>query len=85
MTTRPTSSVVRRAAVALLTLVAVAAPARAQDPAAPKPPGGAPAEEKPWKVEDPHGPFKDVSFETDEGTWMALDVHPDGRTIGWTG
>ncbi|MCH7873875.1 MAG: PD40 domain-containing protein [Gemmatimonadetes bacterium] len=34
-----------------------------------------------WDVEDPHGPADTIRFETDEGTWMDLDVHPDGRWI----
>ena len=34
-----------------------------------------------WSVDAPFGPTKDVSFTTTEGTWMSLDVSPDGRTI----
>src|SRR5271156_3713183 len=34
-----------------------------------------------WNVENPPGPFKKISFTTDEGTWMDLDVSPDGKTI----
>ena len=34
-----------------------------------------------WNVSDPIGPTVDVSFETSEGTWMNLDVSPDGRRI----
>ncbi len=36
---------------------------------------------KNWKVDDAHGPTKTVSFTTDEGTWIHLDVHPDGSKI----
>lgn len=36
-----------------------------------------------WKVDDPHGPSKVIEFETDEGTWMNLDVSPDGREIAF--
>jgi Tol biopolymer transport system component/imidazolonepropionase-like amidohydrolase len=36
-----------------------------------------------WKVDDPHGPSKTIEFETDEGTWMNLDVSPDGREIAF--
>ena len=35
----------------------------------------------PWDVNVPHGPADTLRFETTEGTWMALDVSPDGRTI----
>ncbi len=34
-----------------------------------------------WDVSDPEGPFKEVNIKTDEGTWMNLDVSPDGKTI----
>jgi Tol biopolymer transport system component/imidazolonepropionase-like amidohydrolase len=36
-----------------------------------------------WKVDDPHGPSKTIEFETDEGTWMNIDVSPDGREIAF--
>ncbi len=38
-------------------------------------------EKKKWDVNDPGGPFKEVSFTVDEGTWMNVDVSPDGKTI----
>ncbi|SEL42787.1 Imidazolonepropionase [Aquimarina amphilecti] len=36
-----------------------------------------------WDVSNPNGQFnyKDHTFTTDEGTWMNLDVSPDGKTI----
>lgn len=34
-----------------------------------------------WDVEAAHGPTKNVSFTTTEGTWMSIDVSPDGETI----
>ena len=34
-----------------------------------------------WNVESPPGPSKKVTIITDEGTWMNLDVSPDGKTI----
>lgn len=40
-----------------------------------------PDSDKPWRVEEAHGTSKTVSFQTDEGTWLALDVHPDGRQL----
>ena len=39
-------------------------------------------EEKPkWDVNNPSGNMKDVSIDTDEGTWMSVDVSPDGKQI----
>ena len=46
--------------------------------------GGTPAKpdsSEPWKVEGEHGPSKLVKFTTDEGTWLHLDVSPDGKQI----
>ncbi len=37
--------------------------------------------EKKWDVSDPPGPWTEARIETDEGTWMSLDVSPDGREI----
>ncbi|WP_317044590.1 amidohydrolase family protein [Mucilaginibacter auburnensis] len=34
-----------------------------------------------WNVETPPGISKKVTITTDEGTWMNLDVSPDGKTI----
>jgi imidazolonepropionase-like amidohydrolase/Tol biopolymer transport system component len=35
-----------------------------------------------WDVSKPENePFKEISFETTEGTWMNLDVSPDGKEI----
>jgi imidazolonepropionase-like amidohydrolase/Tol biopolymer transport system component len=34
-----------------------------------------------WSVEAPPGPSKKVTITTDEGTWMDLDVSPDGKAI----
>ncbi len=34
-----------------------------------------------WDVSDPAYAHKEISFTTDEGTWMNLDVSPDGNTI----
>ena len=37
-----------------------------------------------WKVSDPPGEgwnWKNLNFTTDEGTWMSVDVSPDGRNI----
>jgi Tol biopolymer transport system component/imidazolonepropionase-like amidohydrolase len=37
-----------------------------------------------WDVNAAHGPVKTVRFSTDEGTWMDLDVSPDGQTIAFS-
>ncbi|HEX6307978.1 MAG TPA: amidohydrolase family protein [Longimicrobiales bacterium] len=34
-----------------------------------------------WDVTVPRGPTEVVEFETTEGTWMNVDVSPDGRTL----
>ena len=43
------------------------------------------AQEKPadakWDVSAPLGPATNVAFDTSEGTWMNVDVSPDGRRI----
>ncbi|MBK9742307.1 MAG: PD40 domain-containing protein [Saprospiraceae bacterium] len=42
------------------------------------------AQEKPkWDVNNPPGNFKEVSFTTNEGTWMNVDVSPDGSMIAF--
>jgi Tol biopolymer transport system component/imidazolonepropionase-like amidohydrolase len=40
-----------------------------------------PDEPPPWDVNAAHGPTKKIAFTTDEGTWMDLDVSPDGKGI----
>jgi len=37
--------------------------------------------EPPWLVSAVHGPADTVSFQTDRGTWMSVDVSPDGKTL----
>ncbi|GJM32459.1 MAG: bifunctional TolB-family protein/amidohydrolase [Saprospiraceae bacterium] len=34
-----------------------------------------------WDVNNPPGAHQEVTFSTTEGTWMNLDVSPDGKTI----
>ena len=34
-----------------------------------------------WDVNNPPYPHKTIHFTTDEGTWMNLDISPDGRTL----
>ncbi len=41
-------------------------------------------DEKKWDVSNPYPKdwnFKNIKIDTDEGTWMNLDVSPDGKTI----
>ncbi len=40
------------------------------------------AEDPPkWNVEEAFGPASALDFETQEGTWVNVDVSPDGKTI----
>ncbi len=59
----------RYAALFLLLLVPVSSTALAQDNG------------KKWDVNAPFGPSHQVSFTTTEGTWMNLDVSPDGQRL----
>ena len=34
-----------------------------------------------WYVNQAHGPADTVRFEVHEGTWMSVDVSPDGKTL----
>lgn len=36
---------------------------------------------KKWDVNNPGGPGKDVAFSVSEGTWLNLDLSPDGKDI----
>lgn len=36
-----------------------------------------------WNIENPPGPSKKITITTDEGTWMNLDISPDGKTIAF--
>ena len=47
-------------------------------------PGDDEDEDKPkWDVTAAHGVTKAVRFDTDEGTWMDVDVSPDGREVAF--
>ena len=37
--------------------------------------------DEPWDVMHPPGPSKEVRIDVHEGTWMGVDVSPDGRTV----
>jgi Tol biopolymer transport system component len=38
-------------------------------------------EKKKWDVNNPGGPSKEVAFTTNEGTWMNVDISPDGKDL----
>ena len=41
-------------------------------------------DKKKWDVSNPEGiPYSNVEFTVTEGTWMNLDVSPDGKTIAF--
>ena len=46
-------------------------------------PTAIPADPKKWDVSARHGPGRDVPIDTRSGTWMSLDVSPDGREIAF--
>jgi imidazolonepropionase-like amidohydrolase/Tol biopolymer transport system component len=48
----------------------------------PSAPDGGKKDQK-WDVSARHGPGHDVAIDTTEGTWMNLDVSPDGREIAF--
>jgi imidazolonepropionase-like amidohydrolase/Tol biopolymer transport system component len=46
--------------------------------------GAAKTDDKPkWDVANPPGPWKSVPIDVTQGTWMALDVSPDGKEIAF--
>jgi len=79
----------KRAFLTTVALLALACPAGAQTPAPVASlegsPDAAPAEasaEAPkWDVQNPPGPSRDIPIDVTRGTWMSLDVSPDGQTI----
>ena len=54
---------------AILTVSALSSGAAAQD------------EHANWDVTLPRGQTREIDFRTEEGTWMAVDISPDGRWI----
>ncbi len=75
-----TSFTARSLAAALMASAALCMPltANAQD-------GDADAKDEKWDISAPKGAeIKQVPIRTDEGTWMDVDVSPDGQTIAFT-
>jgi imidazolonepropionase-like amidohydrolase/Tol biopolymer transport system component len=64
---------------ALFAVAVALVPLGAQTP----PPGAKSDKEdkKPWDINQPLGPAKKIAFETTEGTWLDVDVSPDGKRI----
>ena len=80
----------KRELLATAALLALACPVQAQTPEAAPPPAAAveaapdatATEETPkWDVQNPTGPSRDIPIDVTRGTWMSLDVSPDGRTL----
>src|SRR5260221_8628569 len=69
----------RIVAVAAVLAATLAVP-RAQSTSA-KPTVDPQADSKKWDVNADLGPAQKVAFDTSEGTWMNLDVSPDGRQV----
>ena len=64
------------------------APAPTGDQTGAAAPCPAPAEtekkdDKKWDVMNPPGPHDDVAIDVSEGTWLSLDVSPDGKEIAF--
>lgn len=74
----------RRVVLAVLVMLGACAapkpapiPPKATPPVQPRPK----ADEKKWDVANPPGPSDDVAIDTTEGTWVSLDVRPQGDEI----
>lgn len=61
--------------VALSTTIGLGLPAAAQD--------GDDKEAAKWDVTNPPGKTRNIKIDVTEGTWMSLDVSPDGQTIAF--
>lgn len=68
------------AAVSLLCSVALCAQAQSPAPQA-APAAPAPAAKSNWNVNQPPGAARTVGIDTRTGTWMSVDVSPDGKSI----
>ncbi len=61
-----------RSLLGLVALGVAAAPVAAQETA---------QKSAKWDIAEPHGPGETIEFTTDEGTWMTVDVSPDGKML----
>lgn len=55
--------------------------ASAETPVATPPADEAKAEDAKWDVQNPPGPTRDIPIDVTRGTWMSVDVSPDGSTL----
>jgi len=69
----------RLGAIAAAALLSLQAPARAAD--APAAADDAKPAAKKWDVDHPPGPAATVNLDTRTGTWMSVDVSPDGKRL----
>jgi Tol biopolymer transport system component/imidazolonepropionase-like amidohydrolase len=79
-TPRPSSYVRRLLRATLLLAAAFPVPpsiARADE-------AGDKKKDEPWKITAEIGPSRDVRFTTDVGTWLGVDVHPDGKRLAFS-
>jgi imidazolonepropionase-like amidohydrolase/Tol biopolymer transport system component len=79
----------KSAAALLLAFIVLLPPASRAGGSAPRAgwagpgPDSAAKKEASWDIAASHGPSREVEFETDEGTWMSVDVSPDGKTLAF--
>lgn len=73
------ASLRRLSAIAAAVLLSLQAPARAAD--APAAAADAKPAAKKWDVDHPPGPAATVNLDTRTGTWMSVDVSPDGKRL----
>ncbi|MBI3950708.1 MAG: PD40 domain-containing protein [Acidobacteria bacterium] len=74
----------RRGIICLVLLFLIGAMSLTTWASAQQPSGAAESkkeEEKKWDVNNPPGPQDQVTIDTDEGTWISVDVSPDGNEI----
>ena len=75
------SALARLDHAAFLTAAVLGAALAASASAAPDSTKTRPSSDEPWDVNVPHAPSDTLRFETDRGTWMTVDVSPDGRAL----
>src|SRR5262249_60974288 len=66
----------KKTAVALTAVLSLAAPSAQQADTVQGRPGS-----RPWDITADLGPTQKLAFDTSEGTWMNVDVSPDGTQI----